>query len=135
MQVVRGDVLDAQSLLAAMEGIEIAYYLVHSIGSLDDFVELDRRGAKNFADAARQSGVRGIIYTKKLPVWPYNWNDKIRYFAIPSAPFVRRSFEIHLSINCSHSISLPSVCRQSLSDRLVCKLIDDFGGCQGLLRL
>jgi uncharacterized protein YbjT (DUF2867 family) len=45
-----------------MAGVEIAYYLVHSMGSAGKFEEQDRRAAQNFADAAREAGVRRIIY-------------------------------------------------------------------------
>ena len=54
-EVVRGDVLEPETLTAAMEGVELAYYLVHSMGRGGDanFVERDRRGAANCAAAAR----------------------------------------------------------------------------------
>lgn len=61
-QVVQGDVLDKESLLAAMAGVDTAYYLVHSMGSSGAFEEEDRLGARNFAEAARESGVRRIVY-------------------------------------------------------------------------
>ncbi len=61
-EVVRGDVLEAESLQTALEGVEVAYYLVHSMGSRGNFEEEDRRGARNFARAARQAGVARIIY-------------------------------------------------------------------------
>lgn len=61
-QVVQGDVLDQQSLVAAMQGVDIAYFLVHSMGSSADFAEQDRQAALNFAQAARQAGVKRIIY-------------------------------------------------------------------------
>ncbi|MDE2751256.1 MAG: DUF2867 domain-containing protein [Gemmatimonadota bacterium] len=60
--IVRGDVLDPGSLLAALEGVHTAYYLVHSMGSGADFEEQDRVGARNFARAARRRGVRRVIY-------------------------------------------------------------------------
>jgi uncharacterized protein YbjT (DUF2867 family) len=59
---VRADVLDRDSLTAALEGVEGAYYLVHSMGAGGDFEENDREGASNFASAARENGVRRIIY-------------------------------------------------------------------------
>lgn len=62
LQVVAGDVLDPASLHAAMVGVDIAYYLVHSMGSPQSFEEQDRVGAQNFANAARDAGVRRIIY-------------------------------------------------------------------------
>lgn len=56
------DVLKPESLEPATEGIDIAYYLVHSMGSGGDFEERDRVGARNFAMAASRAGVRRIIY-------------------------------------------------------------------------
>ncbi len=61
-EVVRGDVLDASSLPAAMQGVRAAYYLVHSMGSGAEFEEQDRTAAQNFATAARDAGVERIIY-------------------------------------------------------------------------
>jgi uncharacterized protein YbjT (DUF2867 family) len=61
-EVVRGDVLDADSLRAAMVGVDIAYYMVHSMGSEGDFESEDLRAARNFAEAARGAGVRRIVY-------------------------------------------------------------------------
>ena len=45
-----------------MAGVDTAYYLVHSMGSPGQFEEEDRRAAQNFVDAAREAGVRRIIY-------------------------------------------------------------------------
>ena len=59
---VQGDVLDPFSLKHAMRGISTAYYLVHSMGSKENFEETDRRAARNFGQAASQAGVRRIIY-------------------------------------------------------------------------
>jgi uncharacterized protein YbjT (DUF2867 family) len=61
-EVVPGDVLDADSLAAALRGVHTAYYLVHSMASSRDYADKDRRGAELFASAARASGVRRIIY-------------------------------------------------------------------------
>lgn len=61
-EVVAGDVLDKESLLRALTGVDSAYYLVHSMGSPDGFEENDRRGAENFGAAAREAGVKRIIY-------------------------------------------------------------------------
>lgn len=38
------------------------YYLVHSMGSTQSFEEQDRTAAQNFANAAREAGVRRIVY-------------------------------------------------------------------------
>jgi len=61
-EVVRGDVLDAGSLDAALHGVDTAYYLVHLMSGSADFEKADRQAAKNFADAAQRSGVQRIIY-------------------------------------------------------------------------
>jgi uncharacterized protein YbjT (DUF2867 family) len=61
-EVVAGDVFNKQSLLEALQGVDVAYYLIHSMGSKHDFEKLDREGAKNFAEAAREVGVKRIIY-------------------------------------------------------------------------
>jgi len=60
--VVGGDVLAPETLARAMEGVESAVYLVHSMGSRGDFEQEDRRGALNFGAAARAAGVRRIVY-------------------------------------------------------------------------
>lgn len=60
--VIQGDLFDIVSLRTALEGVDTAYYLVHSMGSDDDFETSDRQAAWNFARAARHSGVRRIIY-------------------------------------------------------------------------
>lgn len=63
-RVVRADVLEPDTLGPALQGVDLAYYLVHSMGrgSDGDFVERDRRGAENFAEAARDAGVERIVY-------------------------------------------------------------------------
>lgn len=60
--MVRGDVLDSASLDSALSGVDVAYYLVHSMGATGSFEEADRKGARNFAEAARTAGVKRIIY-------------------------------------------------------------------------
>jgi len=60
--IVQGDVLDAASLPAAMEGVDTAYYFVHSMGNDRDFASQDRIAAENFARAATAAGVRRLIY-------------------------------------------------------------------------
>jgi uncharacterized protein YbjT (DUF2867 family) len=61
-EVLQGDVLDVESLQASLEGIDTAYYLVHSMGSRGSFEDQDRIAAKNFATACREAGVQRIIY-------------------------------------------------------------------------
>lgn len=61
-EVVAGDVLAPETLPAAFQGVDTAYYLIHSMGTARDFERDDRQAAANFAVAARQAGVRRIIY-------------------------------------------------------------------------
>ncbi|MCW2988707.1 MAG: hypothetical protein JWM24_1645 [Solirubrobacterales bacterium] len=58
------DVLEAETLDPALEGVDVAYYLVHSMGrgSNGDFAQRDKEGAGNFAAAAAAAGVRRIVY-------------------------------------------------------------------------
>ena len=61
-EVMAGDLLDPSSLERALEGIDVAYYLVHSMGTGGDYRETDRRAARLFGEAARRRGVRRIVY-------------------------------------------------------------------------
>ncbi len=58
---VAGDVHDADSLVEPLAGVEIAYYLVHSLDDAD-FERKDAEAARAFATAAAKQGVRQIIY-------------------------------------------------------------------------
>lgn len=61
--IVEADVLHPGSLPPVMQGIEVAYYLIHSMGGgAAGFEERDRRAAHNFGAAAKQAGVQRIIY-------------------------------------------------------------------------
>ncbi len=58
---VAADVDDPDSLVAPLEGVDVAYYLVHSLDS-HDFERKDAAAARAFGEAAKQAGVRQIIY-------------------------------------------------------------------------
>jgi uncharacterized protein YbjT (DUF2867 family) len=60
-EVVEGDVLDPVAARRALDGIDVAYFLVHSLGSAD-FEAKDRAAARTFAAAAAAAGVRRIVY-------------------------------------------------------------------------
>ncbi|WP_251091977.1 SDR family oxidoreductase [Streptomyces sp. Caat 7-52] len=62
VETVRGDVTDAASVAAAMRDVDVAYYLVHALGSGGDFEETDRRAARVFGERAKAAGVRRIVY-------------------------------------------------------------------------
>jgi len=59
---VQADALRPDSLAAALDGIDVAYYLVHSMAAGNDFPDIDRRAALAFRDAAAKAGVRRIVY-------------------------------------------------------------------------
>ncbi|GLY03599.1 MULTISPECIES: SDR family oxidoreductase [Actinoplanes] len=61
VEIVEGDLLKPDTLRAAMEGVDVAYFLVHSLGQRD-FERRDRDAAHHFADAARAAGVKRIVY-------------------------------------------------------------------------
>ncbi len=65
-EVVRGDLGDADSLTAAFDGIDVVYYLVHSMGAGPDFVDEEAHSARNVAAAARRAGVKRLVYLSGL---------------------------------------------------------------------
>ncbi len=62
VEIVEADVLDASTLAAATEGVDTAYYLIHSLYSGADYATRDREGAQNFGSACKAAGVDRIIY-------------------------------------------------------------------------
>ena len=61
-EVVAGDVLSPETLADALRGVDTAYYLIHSMATARDYASNDRSGAESFARAARDAGVRRIVY-------------------------------------------------------------------------
>ncbi|MFP5334852.1 MAG: SDR family oxidoreductase [Actinomycetes bacterium] len=61
-EVVEADALDADAVRAALDGVDVAYYLIHAMGSGPEFADRDRRTARTFARAAREAGVGRIVY-------------------------------------------------------------------------
>jgi uncharacterized protein YbjT (DUF2867 family)/uncharacterized protein YndB with AHSA1/START domain len=66
VDTVSGDVLDEATLAPALTGIDVAYYLVHSMGSGHDFHARDARAARAFGLAAKAAGVRRLVYLGAL---------------------------------------------------------------------
>jgi uncharacterized protein YbjT (DUF2867 family) len=65
--VVRGDAVDGAGLDEALDGIDVAYFLIHSMesgvaGGGDGFRSRDRQAAERFAAAAQRAGVRRVVY-------------------------------------------------------------------------
>jgi len=66
VEVCEGDVLGTPSLMEAMRGIKIGYYLIHGIQGSHPDVQRDLTAARNFAHAAENSGLERIIYFGEL---------------------------------------------------------------------
>ncbi len=62
VEVHEGDASDRDDLQAAMHGVDVAYYLLHSMDGQGDFARRDLQLATDFAAAARSAGVRRIVY-------------------------------------------------------------------------
>lgn len=62
VEVVAADAFDARAVRASLEGVDVAYYLVHTLGGGAEYRERDRVAANVFAEAARDAGVRRIVY-------------------------------------------------------------------------
>jgi uncharacterized protein YbjT (DUF2867 family) len=66
VKIVNADVTNYQQVVKAMSGVDVAFYLIHSMeGSSKEwkkFAERDRLAAENFARAATECGVKRIIY-------------------------------------------------------------------------
>ncbi len=62
VEVAVADATDPDAVRRALDGIDVAYYLLHSIGSGDGFADTETRIARTFADAAAGAGVRRLAY-------------------------------------------------------------------------
>jgi len=62
VEVAAGDVRDFGAVRRALDGVSVAYYLVHAMGAGAGFEESDRESAETFATAARDAGVERIVY-------------------------------------------------------------------------
>jgi uncharacterized protein YbjT (DUF2867 family) len=61
-ELVQGDALDPTTLPAVLTGVDVAFYLVHSMAAGRNFSRLDLEAARNFGQAAKAAGVRRIVY-------------------------------------------------------------------------
>lgn len=62
VEITAADALDRSGVRQALDGIDVAYYLIHSLGTGSSFEQRDRDSARIFADAARDAGVKRIVY-------------------------------------------------------------------------
>lgn len=76
-QIVKGSTFEPEALRQAMQGIETAYYLIHSLGS-DDYAQKDRQSAVAFRDAAIAAGVKRIVYLGGLGVKNEHTSEHLR---------------------------------------------------------
>ena len=68
VDVIEGDTFNQEALEDAVRDIDVAYYLIHSMGSGGDFENLDRTSAENFRSACIKAGVKRIIYLGGLGI-------------------------------------------------------------------
>lgn len=66
VEVVTGDATNASDVRAALVGVRVAYYLLHSMDGRGDYRERDRKMAQTFAEAARDAEVTRIVYLSGL---------------------------------------------------------------------
>ena len=62
VEIVEADAQDPEAVDRAMDGVDVAYYLLHAIGTGRDFAATERRTAEVFADAAARHRVGRIVY-------------------------------------------------------------------------
>jgi uncharacterized protein YbjT (DUF2867 family) len=62
IQITVGDVLLPETLESVMADFDVAYYFIHSMTGGADFTEKDIAAARNFGEAARNAGVKRIVY-------------------------------------------------------------------------
>jgi uncharacterized protein YbjT (DUF2867 family) len=66
VEVVQGDATSPEDLAQALDGAEVAYYLLHSMDGKGDFVARDRELARGFAAAATTAGTARVVYLSGL---------------------------------------------------------------------
>jgi uncharacterized protein YbjT (DUF2867 family) len=62
VEIVQGDAGDSDAVAAALEGVDVAYYLVHALGTGRRFEQTDRDTARSFARGADRAGLPRLVY-------------------------------------------------------------------------
>jgi uncharacterized protein YbjT (DUF2867 family) len=62
VEIVEADAHDGDDVRTALDGVDVAYYLIHAIGSGGSFADIDRETAQTFATAAREAGLGRLVY-------------------------------------------------------------------------
>ena len=65
-EVVQGDAMDKESVIAAMQDVSVAYYLIHGFQGDKLDARRDMTAARNFAEASEEAGIERIIYLGEL---------------------------------------------------------------------
>lgn len=96
LDVCTGDALTGRGLAQALRGVEVAYYLIHSMerplahADIESFPERERRAAENFGVAAAAGGVQRVVY---LGGPTADWTSGVRHTstrdATPLSPHLR----------------------------------------------
>lgn len=89
-EAVYGNPLEKESLENIFKDIDVAFYFIHSLGSRQSFVELDRLAAENFSNAAKAQGVKRIIYLGGLANPEDELSDHLRS-RLEVADYLRKS--------------------------------------------
>jgi uncharacterized protein YbjT (DUF2867 family) len=102
--LVQGDVLSGAGLEEALEGADVAYYLIHSMerASNGSFESREEQGARTFAEAAARSGVGRVVYLGGiLPAGPISSHmasrlkvEELLLEAVPGSVALRASIVI-----------------------------------------
>ena len=66
VEIAQGDALDPASVVSSMQGISVAYYLIHGKQAGRDDAIQDLEAARNFKSAAEETGLKRIIYLGEL---------------------------------------------------------------------
>src|SRR5512133_654978 len=66
IEVIEGDATSTEDCRRALDGVDVAYYLLHSMDGRGDFVERDRGLATTFAEAATAVGLARFVYLSGL---------------------------------------------------------------------
>src|SRR5438552_10869197 len=62
VEIAAADAIEGTRVRDALENVDVAYYLIHSLGTGASFEQRDRDAAGIFADAAMSAGVKRIVY-------------------------------------------------------------------------
>jgi nucleoside-diphosphate-sugar epimerase len=131
LQLLRGDVLTGAGLAAAMDEVEVAYYLIHSMeraaAGASDFGERERIAARTFAGQAARSGVRRIVYLGGLLPRPRASGDIDAEFSLSPHLASRLAVERTLLQAVPDSLALRAsivIGARSRSFRLLVRLVE-----------